>query len=60
LFKVISAPVTTHVSVAALENIFHAKKLYTLEGKLLSAFICLVVGEGLSTLPDFVQKSPRE
>ncbi len=35
-------------------------KRYTLEGKPLSAFVRLVVGEGLSTLTDFVQKNRRE
>jgi hypothetical protein len=35
------------------------KKLYTLEGKPPSAFVRSVVGEGLSTLPDFVQKCWR-
>jgi hypothetical protein len=36
------------------------KKLYTLEWKPPSVFVRPVVGEGLSTLPDFVQKSQRE
>jgi hypothetical protein len=36
------------------------KKLYTLEGKPPSAFVCPVMEEGLSTLPDFVQKNWRE
>ncbi len=34
--------------------------LYTLEGRQLAAFVHLVVGEGLSTLTDFVQNSQRE
>ncbi len=39
------------------------KKLYTLEGRPPpppSAFVRLVLGEGLSTLADFVQNSRRE
>jgi hypothetical protein len=37
-----------------------AKKLYTLEWKPPSVIVRPVVGEGLSTLPNFVQKSRRE
>jgi hypothetical protein len=36
------------------------KKLFTLEGKLPSAFVHPLVGEGLCTWTDFVQNSRRE
>jgi hypothetical protein len=61
-FTYVCASIRTSVctSVHTYIRLSVPKKLYTLEGKPPSAFVPRVVGEGLSTLTDFVQKSRRE